>query len=176
MKFLLPFLLVASLSAFSQRQFPEIDSFGGVFPIPEAEQLVDPNKKYKVVFDITSAPKNQTTEMNPGFESVARFINLHGLAGVKKENLEIAVVIHFQATPTVLSDESFLTEYKEKNPNTEVINKLAENGVKFYVCGQSLRMRKLVDYKRNSNISVAHGAILALSHFQSLGYSLMTLH
>ncbi|MBP6620470.1 MAG: DsrE family protein [Leadbetterella sp.] len=176
MKFLLPFLLVASLSAFSQRQFPEIDSFGGVFPIPEAEQLVDPNKKYKVVFDITSAAKNQTTEMNPGFESVARFINLHGLAGVKKENLEIVVVIHFQATPTILSDESFMTEYKEKNPNTEVINKLGENGVKFYVCGQSLRMRKLVDYKRNSNIRVAHGALLALSHFQSQGYSLMTLH
>ena len=176
MKFLLPFFLIASLSAFSQRQFPEIDSFGGVFPIPEAEQLVDPNKKYKVVFDITSAAKNQTTEMNSGFESVARFINLHGLAGVKKENLEIAVVIHFQATPTILSDESFMIEYKEKNPNTEVINKLAENGVKFYVCGQSLRIRKLVDYKRNSNIRVAHGAILALSHFQSLGYSLMTLH
>ncbi len=87
MNFFLPLLLVASLSAFSQRQFPEIDSFGGVFPIPEAEQLVDPSKKYKVVFDITAAAKNQTTEMNPGFESVARFINLHGLAGVKKENL-----------------------------------------------------------------------------------------
>jgi intracellular sulfur oxidation DsrE/DsrF family protein len=69
-----------------------------------------------------------------------------------------------------------MTEYKEKNPNTEVINKLGENGVKFYVCGQSLRMRKLVDYKRNSNIRVAHGALLALSHFQSQGYSLMTLH
>ncbi len=176
MKFLLPLFLVASLSAFSQRQFPEIDSFGGVFPIPEAEQLVDPNKKYKAVFDITSAAKNQTTEMNPGFESVARFINLHGLAGVKKENLEIVVVIHFQATPIILSDESFMTEYKEKNPNTEVINKLGENGVKFYVCGQSLRMRKLVDYKKNSNIRVAHGALLALSHFQSLGYSLITLH
>ncbi len=176
MNFFLPLLLVASLSAFSQRQFPEIDSFGGVFPIPEAEQLVDPSKKYKAVFDITAAAKHQTTEMNPGFESVARFINLHGLAGVKKENLEIVVVIHFQATPTILSDEAFMTEYKEKNPNTEVINKLGESGVKFYVCGQSLRMRKLVDYKKNSNIRVAHGALLALSHFQSLGYSLITLH
>ena len=176
MKFLLPLLLIASLSAFSQRQFPEIDSYGGVFPIPEAKQLVEPNKKYKVVFDITSAAKNQTTEMNPGFESVARFINLHGLAGVKKENLDIVVVIHFQATPTILSEESFMTEYKEKNPNTDVINKLGENGVKFYVCGQSLRMRKLVEYKRNSNIQVAHGALLALSHFQSEGYSLMILH
>lgn len=176
MKYLIVIFLACSLSAFSQRQFPEIDSFGGVFPIPEAEQLVDPNKKYQIVVDMTSAAKNQTKDMNPGFESVARLINLYGLAGVKKENLDVVVVIHFEATPVILSDESFMTEYKEYNPNTAVINKLSENGVKFYVCGQSLRMRKLVDYKKNKNIRVAHGAILALSHFQSLGYSLITLH
>jgi intracellular sulfur oxidation DsrE/DsrF family protein len=176
MKHLLVVLIIATLPAFSQRQFPEIDTYGGVFQIPEAEQLVDPNKKHKIVFDITAAAKNPTKDMNPGFESVARLINLYGLAGVKKENLELAVVIHFEATPTILSDESFMTEYKEKNPNTEVINKLGENGVKFYVCGQSLRMRKLVDYKKNSHIRVAYGALLALSHFQSQGYSLLTLH
>jgi intracellular sulfur oxidation DsrE/DsrF family protein len=176
MKYLIFLFFTFSLSAYSQRQFPEIDSFGGVFPIPEAEQLVDPNKKYKIVVDMTSAAKNPTKDTNPGFESVARLVNLYSLAGVKKENLEIAVVIHFEATPVILSDEAFQMAYKENNPNTAVIDKLAEKGVKFYVCGQSLRMRKLVEYKKNKNIRVAHGAILALTHFQSLGYSLLTLH
>lgn len=176
MKYFLAFFLFCSISAFSQKQFPIVDGYGGVFPIPEAEQLVDPEKKYKIVVDMTSGAKNFTKDMNPGFENIARLVNLYGLAGVPKENLSVVVVIHFEATPVILSDESFMMEYKEKNPNTEVINKLGENGVKFYVCGQSLRMRKLVDYKKNSNIRVAHGAMLALSHFQSIGYSLITLH
>lgn len=176
MKHLFIILLFVSVSSFSQQQFPAIDKFGGVFQIPEAEQLVDVNKKHKILFDITSAATNQATEMNKSFELVARLMNLYSLAGVKKENLEIAVVIHYEASPTILSDASFMTKYNNKNPNTEVINKLGENGVKFYVCGQSLRQRKLVDLEKNSHIKVVHGALLALSHFQSEGYSLLTMH
>ena len=176
MRYLILSLLFITSTVYSQKKFPEIDTFGGVFPVPEAEKLVNPNQKYKIMFDITEAEKDQEKNMNHAYELVARVINLYGEAGVKKENLDLVVVIHFEATPTILSDEAFETEYKTKNPNTEVINKLGENGVKFYVCGQSLRARKLVDYKKNSYIKVAHGALLALSHFQNEGYSLLKLH
>lgn len=176
MKYLFLLILFMSVSAFSQQQFPLIDKFGGVFPVPEAEQLVDVNKKHKILFDITSAATNQATEMNKSLELVARLMNLYGLAGVKKENLEIAVVIHFEASPTILSDASFMAKFNNKNPNTEIINKLGENGVKFYFCGQSIRQRKLVDLEKNSNIKVVHGALLALSYFQSEGYSLLAMH
>lgn len=175
MKILIAIFLIISFSANSQKLFPSIDTYGGVFPIPEAEHLLDVNKKYKIVFDITAGEKNQTKDMNHAYESVARVINLYGLEGIKKENMEIVVVVHFQATPTILSDEAFNQEFKENNPNTDVINKLAENGVKFYICGQSLRARKYVDYKLNPNVKVAVGAMVAITHFQSLGYALLKM-
>jgi intracellular sulfur oxidation DsrE/DsrF family protein len=157
----------------AQRTFPEISDFGGVYPIPEAEILVNPDQKYKIVCDLKQASNDQAKEINSGYESVARLINLYGLSGVKKENLDIVVVIHFEASPTILSDNSFQFLYKNPNPNTKIINKLAENGVRFYICGQSLRVRKLVDLEKNKNIKVAHGALLALAHFQSLNYTLI---
>ncbi|MCP9770303.1 hypothetical protein EGI22_20550 [Lacihabitans sp. LS3-19] len=175
MKTFIVLLLIVSFSANSQKLFPSIDTYGGVFEVPEAEHLLDPNKNYKIVFDITAAEKNPSKDMNHAYEAVARVINLYGLEGVKKENMDIAVVIHFQATPTILSDEAFNQEFKENNPNTDVINKLSENGVKFYVCGQSLRARKYADYKLNPNLKVAVGAMVAITHFQSLGYALLKM-
>jgi intracellular sulfur oxidation DsrE/DsrF family protein len=168
------FLIVITFSnTVAQKTFPVIEKYGGVFEIPEAEIFVDLNKEYKIVVDITDGEKNQTQDINKSFELLARLYNLYALSGVKKENLNIVAVIHFTATPVILSDEAFNLEFGTNNPNTEVINTLANAGVKFYICGQSLRARKFVNHKRNSNIRVAHGAILALSHFQNLGYALL---
>jgi intracellular sulfur oxidation DsrE/DsrF family protein len=175
MKILIVLFLIISFSANSQKIFPSIDTYGGVFDVPEAEHLLDPNKKYKIVFDITEGEKNPTKDINNAYEAVARLINLYGLEGVKKENMAIVVVVHYQATPTILSDQAFNEVFKENNPNTAIINKLGENGVKFYVCGQSLRARKYVDYKRNENVKVSVGAMTAITHFQSLGYALLKM-
>jgi intracellular sulfur oxidation DsrE/DsrF family protein len=168
-------LLIATNLAFSQKKFPQIDTYGGVFPVPEAELVPDPNQKYKIMFDILEAEKEQEKNQNHQFDLVARVINLYGEAGVKKENLDLIVVLHYEATPTILSDDSFMQVYKTKNPNTDIINKLGESGVKFYVCGQSLRARKFVDLERNKNIKVAHGALEALSYFQNKGYAILKL-
>ncbi len=169
------FILFTANFAFSQKKFPQIDTYGGVFPVPEADLVLDSNQKYKIMFDILEAEKEQDKNQNHQFELVARVINLYGEAGVKKENLDLIIVLHYEATPTILSDEAFMHTYNSKNPNTDIINKLGENGVKFYVCGQSLRARKLVDLERNKYIKVAHGALEALSHFQNQGYAILKL-
>lgn len=167
--------LFLSFPAVAQKTFPAIQGYGAVFGVQEAEALINVNQKYKIVVDITQGEKNPTKDLNKGYESVARLYNLYALAGLKKGNLDIAVVIHFEATPTILSDEAFQYEFQSANPNTQIINTLGEAGVKFYVCGQSLRARKYVEHKKNQHIKVAHGALLALSHFQSQGYSLIKL-
>ncbi len=59
------------------------------------------------------------------------------------------------------------------NPNTPLINELAKNGVRFYVCGQSLRARKMVDDPRNENIKVAQSALITFTTFQNMGYALI---
>lgn len=172
-KIILLFLIFSNSFANGQKKFPALNNFGGVYDVPEATSIIDTKKKYKIVVDVMNAEKNSTKELNKAFELTARLFNLYASAGLPKRNLDIVVIIHNEASPTILSDESFETEYKTKNPNTEIINTLGEAGVKFFVCGQSLRARNLVDYKKNPNIKVAHGAILALSHFQNNGYSLL---
>ncbi len=168
------FLLI-SISTFGQRNFPAINDFGGVYDVPEAENFIDITKTYKILVDVTQGEKNPTKDLNKAYELVARLHNLYALAGLPKGQLDVVVVIHFEATPTILSDEAFQFEFKEKNPNTDIINKLGENGVRFYVCGQSLRARKFVEYKKNPYIKVTHGALLALTYFQSEGYSLLKM-
>jgi len=59
------------------------------------------------------------------------------------------------------------------NPNTALINELAKNGVRFYVCGQSLRARKLVDDKRYEHIKVGQSALINFSTFQNMGYAVL---
>lgn len=172
-KIIFVFFIFSYTFSNGQKKFPVLNKFGGVYDVPEATNIIDIKKKYKIVVDVMNAEKNPSTDFNRAYELTARLFNLYALAGLPKGNLDMVVVIHNEASSTILSDESFEKEYKTKNPNTEIINTLGEAGVKFFVCGQSLRARNLVEYSKNPNIQVAHGAILALSHFQSIGYSLL---
>ncbi|MFY7908708.1 MAG: DsrE family protein, partial [Emticicia sp.] len=80
---------------------------------------------------------------------------------------------HFLGTPVILEDEAYKKKFGMSNPNTALINELSKNGVRFFVCGQSLRARKLVDEKRNENIKVAQSALITFSTYQSKGYALI---
>lgn len=167
-------LLLFPLIGFAQEtQFPMVKNFGGIFETPFAVSIVDTSMEYKILVDITEAAEKSETELNPMYDRVAKIMNLHAMAGVPKSKINVVCVIHFKASPTVLSDEGFLQKFKVKNPNTDVIQTLSDNGVKFYVCGQSLIARDLLSYQLNPNIQPIHGALLGLSHFQNLGYALL---
>ncbi|MFT6203759.1 MAG: intracellular sulfur oxidation DsrE/DsrF family protein [Spirosomataceae bacterium] len=173
MKYLLVLLLLP-FSTFSQeRHHPLVPKYGAIFDTPFAVSIVDTSITYKVVIDVTEAPQDPITEVNQIYDRVAKLMNLHAEAGVKEANMNFVCVIHYKATTSVLSDEGFMKEFGKNNPNTEVIQLLADHGVKFYVCGQSLIARKIIDLPLNPNIKPIHGAILGLSHFQNLGYALM---
>lgn len=166
-------LLLLPFAAFSQeRHHPLIPKYGGIFETPFAVPIIDTDMTYKVVIDVTEAPSAPTGEVNPIYDRVAKLMNLHAEAGVKEADMNFVCVIHYKATTSVLSDEGFMKEFGQNNPNTEVIQLLADHGVKFYVCGQSLIARKIIDLPLNPNIKPIHGAILGLSHFQNLGYAL----
>ena len=73
-------------------------------------------------------------------------------------------------TPLILSDEAYKKKYGVNNPNTALINELTANGVKIYICGQSLYMRKMENEARNANIKVTLSAMLLMTTLQSKGY------
>ncbi len=177
MKKIILFLILCSpiggRGAFAQqRKFPLIKSGGAIFSVPEASPVADKKMKYKIIVDLSKA-SDKPDSVNSSLDKLARLVNSHIEEGVPKENLSIVAVFHFLATPYILSDEAYHKKYGIINPNTVLINELSKNGVRFYVCGQSLRARKLVDEPRNENIKVAQSALITFSTFQNMGYALI---
>jgi predicted peroxiredoxin len=171
--YVLAFLLLLCLKTAAQKQFHTVLKNGGaIYEVPEAEPIADLSMPYKMVFELfTNADKIDT--IHPGLDKMARLVNLHRYAGVKKENFELAIFIHQTATPIVLSDEAHKKRYGVPNPNTRLINEMVNNGVKIYVCGQSLYKRKLAGETRNPNIKVVLSAMVGISTLLSKGYVLM---
>lgn len=151
---------------------PIIKNAGGIFEVPEAVPIADETMPYKIVSEITVAP-DKPDSINPALDKLARLVNLHRYAGVSAKNLDLVVVIHFNGTTMILDDEAYKKKFGMPNPNTKLINEMADNGVKFYVCGQSLYKRKLINEGRNPNIKPILSAMLGLSTLQLKGYVLI---
>ena len=155
-----------------QRNFPLIKSGGAIFSVPEASPVADKKMKYKIIVDLSKA-SDKPDSVNSSLDKLARLVNSHIEEGVPKENLSIVAVFHFLGTPNIMTDEAYKKKFGVNNPNTLLINELAKNGVRFYVCGQSLRARKMVNEPRNENIKVAQSALITFSTFQNMGYALI---
>ena len=153
---------------------PVIKSSGGVFPIPEAVSLVDAQTTYKIIGDLTTNSE-KPDEMSPGLERAARLYNAYSEAGVSPSRIDMVIAIHFKATPIILSDAAYQEKFGVPNPNTATLNELAEKGVRFYICGQSLRMRGFTETPRNPHIQVSHAALIVTTVFQQKGYSLLPM-
>ena len=155
-----------------QKKFPVIKSGGGMFDVPEASPVADKKMEYKIIVDLSKA-SDKPDSVNSSLDKLARLVNLHIDAGIPRENLSVIAVFHFTGTPYIMTDEAYKKKFGVANPNTLLINELAKNGVRFYVCGQSLRARKMVDEPRNENIKVAQSALITFSTFQNMGYALI---
>lgn len=168
-------LMIAAPGVMAQnKEFPVVKNGGGVFAVPEATPVADPKLAYKIVGDLMVGPE-KPEELNPGLDRVARLFNAYAEAGIKPEKIDVVVVVHFKGTPLIMSDAAYQKAFGVSNPNTALINELAAKGVKFYVCGQSLRMRGYTDTPRNPNIKVTEAALIATTTFQLKGYAMLSL-
>lgn len=165
-------LLSGNIVFAQQRKFPAIKSGGGMYDVPEASPVADKKMEYKIIVDLSKA-SDRPDSVNSSLDKLARLVNLHIDAGIPRERLSIIAVFHFLGTSNIMTDEAYKKKFGVANPNTPLINELAKNGVRFYVCGQSLRARKMVDEPRNENIKVAQSALITFTTFQNMGYALI---
>ena len=170
--FLLAGLLLISFIGQAQKKYPFIKSGGSMFEVPEAEPMADKQMKYKVLYEISKGA-DKPDSVNATLDKLARLVNLHLSAGIPKQNLDVVAIVHFLGTPLILSDEAYKKKYGVNNPNTALINELTANGVKIYICGQSLYMRKMEKEPRNPNIKVTLSAMLLMTTLQSKGYAMV---
>jgi len=147
---------------------PVVPSYGLVVPLPNGAE--HPAKGSKVVFDITSMGKDVAKPL-PGLERVATLLNLAGMSGLKPTDLEVAVVLHGDATLTALDDGAYQSATGQTHPSSDLLAKLAKAGVKVMVCGQSLERKKLDAKRVRPGVGIAVSAVTAVINLQSRGFA-----
>lgn len=149
--------------------FPIIQGYGGVVAVEDAAE--QPRAGMKLVLDVTSEAKGPE-EVNKGLDRAARLLNLYGAAGLKASDIRLTVVLHGEATKSVLSDEAWESRFQVKhNPSLPLIKRLQQAGVEVMVCGQALSYKKIERNEVASDILVAAAALTVLLNRQTDGFA-----
>ena len=147
-------------------EFPVVAGFGGVVMLPKAAEKPRPGAK--IVFDVTADAK--PGEVNKGLDRAARLLNLYGAAGLKASDVQIAVVLHGEATKSVLKEDFYKPRFAvEQNPNLPLIRDLRKAGVEIFVCGQALNYKGFPESVVAEDISVADAALTVIVNRQTDG-------
>ena len=125
--------------------------------------------KFNVAFDVASS--SDKGELNRKFDSLARFMNMHVAAGVKKENIQLALVVHGKATFDLLDNTSYQKKYALDNPNKPLLNALMENNVRVILCGQSAAANEIDASQLIEGVEVELSAMTAHALLQQAGYT-----
>ena len=152
------------------RTGPVIDSFGAAATVPDASQL-PVETQFKVAFD--TAKGSDGDALNKTLESAARFLNMHGQAGIPAKNIDLAVVIHGGAAFDLLTPAAHESRRDgADNPNIALIKALTDNGVRIILCGQTAMYRDIGKGDLLPNVELSLSAMTAHAQLQSQGYTL----
>ena len=126
---------------------------------------------FKIAFDVKE--KAKPNRLNRSFESAARFINMHVAAGVPRENIRLAVVVHGGAAIDLTRNET----YKRRNdgatnPSAAAIAEMQEKGVEFHLCGQSAAAYKIGKADLLPGVKMSLSAMTSHALLQQNGYTL----
>ncbi|PTM08409.1 MAG: hypothetical protein DA407_08100 [Bacteroidetes bacterium] len=135
----------------------------------------DASIDYKVAIDVYDRVKD-SSKLAGTFREVGRTYNLNIANGVPKDKLKMAVIIHGGAVRSILNDTAYEEKYGIKNPNLEAIRAYKENGVQFYVCGQSLGFMNIPQEDLTPEIGVSISAKTAFMALDQMGYTYMNVN
>jgi intracellular sulfur oxidation DsrE/DsrF family protein len=156
----------AQVSSF--KDGPVIKGFGETAPVPT--HTVSEDAKFNIAFDVTDGAEVGTVSRK--FNSLARFINMHVAAGVKKENINLALIVHGGAIFDLLNNESYQEKYSVDNANAALLEALMENNVRVILCGQSAAARAVEISDLVKGIEIELSAMTAHAVLQQNGYTL----
>ncbi len=139
---------------------PVFTDFGPHAPV-EGIGAVPADTEFAVAFDV--ATPAEEGRRNRGFESAARFVNMHVAAGVPEENIRIAVVVHGKAVKDLLASP--------ENVSADMVRAMLESGVRFIVCGQSAAAYGINHEDLLPGVEMALSAMTAHALLQQRGYT-----
>jgi len=153
----------------------KLHTYMGVVDTENTVLKYDSSIDYKLAIDIYDKIKD-SSKLAGTFREVGRTYNLNIANGVPMDKLKMAVVIHGGAISSILNDAAYEKKYGIKNPNSEALRVYKENGVQFYVCGQSIGFMNIPQEDLAPEIEVAISAKTAFITFDQLGYSYLNVN
>jgi intracellular sulfur oxidation DsrE/DsrF family protein len=148
---------------------PLIEDFGKT-AIVDTDVAIDKNHVLNVAFDV--GKQSETGEINRSFDSLARFLNMHVRAGLKPENINLALVVHGKAAYDLLSNKAYDSRFLGDNPNQALLAALLANDVDIYLCGQTAAYYDIKNSDLQKGVSMALSAMTAHALLQQQGYTL----
>ena len=151
---------------------PIVNAGGATFPVenPTFETLID--RQYKAVFELR-APASIPDLRNQTLNTMARYLNMHARAGVLRENLRVAGVVHGGAALELLADEHYQAAHGVDNPNKELIAEIIAGGGQVILCGQTAGARGISADQLLPGVQLALSAMTAMTVLQQDGYEVI---
>jgi len=148
---------------------PVIHSAGATFEIPNPEFETPREQEYRLAFEM-ARPAASPEELNVVLSNVARYLNMHATAGIPRDQVQAAVVVHGGAGWEMLGHAAYREHYGVDNPNVELIKELTEAGVRVVICGQTVEARGIPRAGLAEGVEVALSAMTAFLVLQEEGF------
>lgn len=168
-------LAAAPLAAQDREAFetgPVLTEFGPHAPVPGIGQFPG-DAEFAVAFDVSAA--TDEGKPNRGFESAARFLNMHVAHGVKEENIRLAVVVHGKAGLELLTDAAYAAKPAAagatENPSGKLVRALLDHDVRFILCGQSAAAYGIKPEDLIPGVEMSLSAMTAHALLQQRGFT-----
>jgi intracellular sulfur oxidation DsrE/DsrF family protein len=147
-----------------------IRDFGPVATV-EGHDPLPANATFAIAFDVAEAAKPGA--INRTLESAARFINMHAEAGVPRDAVRVAVVVHGPASFDLTDAAVYGRKHDgAANANLAAIAALIEAGAEIHLCGQSAVAQGITRADLAPGVKMALSAMTAHALLQQRGYTL----
>ncbi|MBB6520752.1 DsrE family protein [Pseudoteredinibacter isoporae] len=147
---------------------PQIKNFGENAKVNQSKP-VSKDAKFKVAFDVGKPA--EPGKLNRNFNSLARFINMHIAAGVKPENIELALVVHGKAGLDLLHNRARKAKELTENPNLPLLKALMNNNTQVFLCGQTAAYYDIKNEDLYDGVQMSLSAMTAHALLQQNGYT-----
>ena len=149
-----------------------IKNFGSTYPVENPEIKTVITSEFKVMLDVSKSSEDKSV-VNKYIVTAARFLNMHADAGMKKQQLKVAITIHGAAWQDVLNEKDYKKKFGVSNPNLPLIKELSKAGVDIIICGQTANFRGMNRETVISEVKFALSAMTAILQYQHNGYLLV---
>jgi intracellular sulfur oxidation DsrE/DsrF family protein len=151
---------------------PIVNAGGPTFPVANPTFETPMDRQFKAVFELR-APAGSPDRMNQNLGTMARYLNMHARAGVPRENVRVAGVVHGGAAIELLQDEHYRSEHGVDNPNKELIAEIIAGGGQVILCGQTAGARGITADQLLPGVQLALSAMTAMTVLQQDGYQVI---